>query len=57
MGGVRAELSEKMDGVTHTLDAKVASVVATACAETAAAAMMAVKDYGVAVAGGVASRS
>jgi hypothetical protein len=35
----------------------VASVVATARTEAAAAAMMAVKNYGVAVAGGVASRS
>ena len=55
--GLRAELGERIDRTQHMLDAKVAGVVATARAEAAAAAMMAVKDYGVSVAGGMASKS
>jgi len=57
MAGVRAELGKEMGGMQHTIDAKVAGVVATARAEAAAAAMAAVKDYGVAFAGGAASKA
>ena len=53
LGGVKNELAEKVAGIVTTIDAKMAG----SRSEVKAAALEVMKDYGVSIAGGVASKS